>query len=421
MPLGRGEGVGRLGEHGAQGHGARRHPARAGRLVGGGVGRGGDRDGGEHRVAYGAREPRVALLGRGGDERERHPGPGGGEQARGVGDVHPEPSRLGRAGHEPVQDGLAITHHRRVGCGGRVAVDEGVHGGVGEPEGHVEVPPAPQLLDRVVGALAGGLLAHVLGERLAGDRVEQPPHVAELPVDGGRLHPGGGAHRPGGHRLPPTAGQQIGRRPQDALPHVHGPLGHVSDDNIPLWVRARAIPREQWEASLAAQGMPPGFIRPFVEMEDVYNAGWIAFGVPGSHDDGAGDCAVPAQARRSPVGVQGLRSPGPAPASAPPLPAPGLPGRRRRPGVAAAAPQRFPERLRDHAVRAVTATHHEQLHDAGLELRHLQAHELARRERVGGHVLGQPAPAHAREDDVLLRRNVRDGPAQAALQHVQGR
>jgi hypothetical protein len=28
--------------------------------------------------------------------------------------------------------------------------------------------------------------------------------------------------------------------------------------------------------------MPPGFIRPFVEMEDAYNAGWIAFGVPGT-------------------------------------------------------------------------------------------------------------------------------------------
>ncbi|WP_437810142.1 NmrA family NAD(P)-binding protein [Sorangium sp. So ce1078] len=47
-------------------------------------------------------------------------------------------------------------------------------------------------------------------------------------------------------------------------------------------VRARAIPRAQWEASLAAQGMPPGFIRPFVEMEDAYNAGWIAFGVRGT-------------------------------------------------------------------------------------------------------------------------------------------
>lgn len=39
-------------------------------------------------------------------------------------------------------------------------------------------------------------------------------------------------------------------------------------------VRARAIPREQREASLAAQGMPPGFIRPFVETENAYNAGW---------------------------------------------------------------------------------------------------------------------------------------------------
>ena len=33
-------------------------------------------------------------------------------------------------------------------------------------------------------------------------------------------------------------------------------------------VTARAIPREQWEATLEAQGMPPGFIRPYLEMED---------------------------------------------------------------------------------------------------------------------------------------------------------
>lgn len=47
-------------------------------------------------------------------------------------------------------------------------------------------------------------------------------------------------------------------------------------------VQARAIPRAQWEASLEAQGMPPGFIRPYLEMEDAYNSGWIDFGVPGT-------------------------------------------------------------------------------------------------------------------------------------------
>ncbi len=47
-------------------------------------------------------------------------------------------------------------------------------------------------------------------------------------------------------------------------------------------VQARAIPHEQWTESLVAQGMPPGFIGPFLEMEDGYNSGWIGFGVSGS-------------------------------------------------------------------------------------------------------------------------------------------
>jgi len=47
-------------------------------------------------------------------------------------------------------------------------------------------------------------------------------------------------------------------------------------------VQARAIPREQWAATLEAQGIPPGFIRPYTEMEDAFNSGWIDFGVPGA-------------------------------------------------------------------------------------------------------------------------------------------
>ena len=47
-------------------------------------------------------------------------------------------------------------------------------------------------------------------------------------------------------------------------------------------VKAQAIPREQWTASLEAQGMPPGFIGPFTEMEDSFNSGWIDFGLPGT-------------------------------------------------------------------------------------------------------------------------------------------
>jgi uncharacterized protein YbjT (DUF2867 family) len=47
-------------------------------------------------------------------------------------------------------------------------------------------------------------------------------------------------------------------------------------------VRARAIPREQWTATLEAQGMPAAFIGPYVEMEDGLLSGWIDFGVAGT-------------------------------------------------------------------------------------------------------------------------------------------
>ena len=47
-------------------------------------------------------------------------------------------------------------------------------------------------------------------------------------------------------------------------------------------VQARAIPREQWTASLEAQGMLPGTTGAFEEMEDSFNSGWIDFGVPGT-------------------------------------------------------------------------------------------------------------------------------------------
>ncbi|MEJ7811745.1 MAG: NmrA family NAD(P)-binding protein [Gemmatimonadaceae bacterium] len=47
-------------------------------------------------------------------------------------------------------------------------------------------------------------------------------------------------------------------------------------------VQARAVPREQWTASLEAQGLPPRASAPFQEMVDSYNSGWIDFGVPGT-------------------------------------------------------------------------------------------------------------------------------------------
>ena len=47
-------------------------------------------------------------------------------------------------------------------------------------------------------------------------------------------------------------------------------------------VRAQAIPREQWAATLEAFGMPPGTTGPYEEMLDGSNSGWIDFGVPGT-------------------------------------------------------------------------------------------------------------------------------------------
>ncbi len=47
-------------------------------------------------------------------------------------------------------------------------------------------------------------------------------------------------------------------------------------------VQARAIPREQWTASLERQGFPPGATGLWEEMMDGFNSGWIDFGVPGT-------------------------------------------------------------------------------------------------------------------------------------------
>jgi uncharacterized protein YbjT (DUF2867 family) len=47
-------------------------------------------------------------------------------------------------------------------------------------------------------------------------------------------------------------------------------------------VEARAIPREQWATTLEAMGFPRGGTAAFEEMEDGFNSGWIAFGVPGA-------------------------------------------------------------------------------------------------------------------------------------------
>lgn len=59
-------------------------------------------------------------------------------------------------------------------------------------------------------------------------------------------------------------------------------LARAMSETLGRIIKARAIPREQWTATLVAQGMPPGTTSPFEEMEDGFKSGWISFGVPGA-------------------------------------------------------------------------------------------------------------------------------------------
>ena len=45
-------------------------------------------------------------------------------------------------------------------------------------------------------------------------------------------------------------------------------------------VRARALPRERWTATLGAMGLPGDRVAMWEEMQDGFNSGWIHFGVP---------------------------------------------------------------------------------------------------------------------------------------------
>lgn len=107
-------------------------------------------------------------------------------------------------------------------------------------------------------------------------------------------------HTPTDRKLPMIASEDIGKEVARRL--VAGQSGNwsgkkivelgslVSPDDLASalglvlgrQVQARSIPRDQWTASLEAQGMPPGFIAPFEEMEDGINSGWINFGSAGA-------------------------------------------------------------------------------------------------------------------------------------------
>lgn len=47
-------------------------------------------------------------------------------------------------------------------------------------------------------------------------------------------------------------------------------------------VKAAAVPRDQWAATLEGMGLPPGGTAAYEEMMDGFNSGWIHFGVEGA-------------------------------------------------------------------------------------------------------------------------------------------
>lgn len=57
-------------------------------------------------------------------------------------------------------------------------------------------------------------------------------------------------------------------------------LAQAMSETLGQPVKARAIPREHWTATLEAMGMPPEKIGNWEAMQDGFNSGWIDFGRP---------------------------------------------------------------------------------------------------------------------------------------------
>jgi len=134
-----------------------------------------------------------------------------------VSNIDAEPPGLGDASHEALQERNALVYHWSVRGDGRGAVQEREHVGMGQAERDMEIPRSPQVLDWVVRKWAGRLFSSVGGERVASDRFEQSLHIAEVAIDRGRLHSGGGAYRSRGDQaawrlLTRPAGAGVRRR-----------------------------------------------------------------------------------------------------------------------------------------------------------------------------------------------------------------
>jgi len=81
-----------------------------------------------------------------------------------VSNIDTEPPGLGNADHEPLQYLNAFAYHCYGRSDGRGAVHQRERVGVGKAESDKEIPPSPQVLNRVVSKWAGPLLAHMDGE-----------------------------------------------------------------------------------------------------------------------------------------------------------------------------------------------------------------------------------------------------------------
>lgn len=59
-------------------------------------------------------------------------------------------------------------------------------------------------------------------------------------------------------------------------------LARAMSEVLEIPIKARAIPREHWAATLEAMGLPKDKIGNWEEMQDGFNSGWIDFGKPGT-------------------------------------------------------------------------------------------------------------------------------------------
>ena len=84
----------------------------------------------------------------------------------------------------------------------------------------MEIPASPQFLDRIGVRLESDLFVHIGREHIFGDRIQQPRHVPEQPIDRRRLHAGRCRHRTGRGHIAAALREEARRRRHDAGAYV---------------------------------------------------------------------------------------------------------------------------------------------------------------------------------------------------------